>query len=263
MTRSPSRGPGGIEICSFSWRFSADSGFGDELVVRGDARLALGLAGAGRHAHPLELALRACGGASRRPSPPARAAAPSVRASSCSCPPTGCRSRGRARGSSPRRCRGSSGRASPRRRCRGTPAGGVRATRPISASRWFVGSSSSKQIGLAEQQAAQRDPAALATAQLRRRRRRRAGSRSASIAISSWRSRSQPLTRVDLVLELRLLGEQLVEVGVGLAHRVADLLEAVEQALRVRDAVDDVAEHVLRRVELRLLRQVADREARA
>ena len=58
------------------------------------------------------------------------------------------------------------------------------------------------------------------------------------------------MTRVDLVLQLRLLGEQLVEVGVGLAHRVADLFEAVEQTLRLRDAVDDVAEHVLVGVEL-------------
>ena len=33
-------------------------GFGDELVVRRDARLALGLAGAGREPHPLELALQ-------------------------------------------------------------------------------------------------------------------------------------------------------------------------------------------------------------
>ena len=43
-----------------------------------------------------------------------------------------------------------------------------------------------------------------------------------------------PVDRVDLVLELGLLGEQLVEVGVGLAHRVADLLEPIEQALGVR-----------------------------
>ena len=65
------------------------------------------------------------------------------------------------------------------------------------------------------------------------------------------------------VLQLGLLGEQLVEVGVGLAHRVAHLFEPVEQALRVRDAVGDVAEHVLGRVEVRLLRQEPDGEARA
>ena len=89
------------------------------------------------------------------------------------------------------------------------------------------------------------------------------GRRSASIAISSWRSRSQPFTASISVLQLGLLGEQLVEVGVGLAHRVAHLLEAVEEALGVRDAVGDVAEHVLVGVEARLLRQEPDGEARA
>ena len=75
--------------------------------------------------------------------------------------------RGRARGSSPRRCRGSSGRASPRRRCRGTPAGAVRATRPIrrrggsSARRAAAGRASTSS------KPAQRDPAALTTGQLR------------------------------------------------------------------------------------------------
>ena len=148
MTRSPRRGPGGIEICSLSWRFSAASASATSLSYALMRALPLACRARGAMPHPFELALRACGGASRRPSPPPRAAAPSARASSCSCLPTGCRARGRARGSSPRRCRGSSGRGSPRRRCRGTPAGGVRARQPISASRWLVGSSSSSRSGL-------------------------------------------------------------------------------------------------------------------
>ena len=39
---------------------------------------------------------------------------------------------------------------------------------------------------------------------------------------------------VDPVLQLGLLGEQLVEVGIGLAHRGADLVEAVEERLARR-----------------------------
>ena len=62
---------------------------------------------------------------------------------------------------------------------------------------------------------------------------------------------------VDLVLQLGLLSEELVEVGVGLTHRVAHVFEPVEQAFGVRHAVGDVPEHVLGRVELRFLGQVA------
>ena len=112
-----------------------------------------------------------------------------------------------------------------------------------------------------EQQPAQRDPAALAAGA--------ASSTSASRRREPERvHRDLELTievptahGVDLVLQLGLLGEQLVEVGVGLAHRVAHLLEAVEETLGVRDTVGDVAEHVLALVELRLLREVADAEA--
>ena len=67
---------------------------------------------------------------------------------------------------------------------------------------------------------------------------------------------------VDLVLELGLLGEQGVEIGVGIAEGRADLVEPVDEGHRLGDAVGDVAEHVLGGVEGRLLRQEADREAR-
>ena len=56
-TRSPSRGPGGIEICNFVFAALGRLGLGDELFVRGDTSLALGLAGARRHADPFQLAL--------------------------------------------------------------------------------------------------------------------------------------------------------------------------------------------------------------
>src|SRR5262249_44521858 len=63
--------------------------------------------------------------------PPRRPAAPaSARARRSSCPATGCRGRGPARGSSRRRCRGSSGRGSPPPPSPGTPAGTARARPP-------------------------------------------------------------------------------------------------------------------------------------
>src|SRR3954447_12760316 len=63
---------------------------------------------------------------------------------------------------------------------------------------------------------------------------------------------------IDRVLHLRLLGEQRVEVGVGLRERGADLVEAVEQVAQRGDAVLDVAAHVLGRIELRLLLEQTD-----
>ena len=64
-------------------------------------------------------------------SPHPRDACASARATSCSCPGRECPPRGRARGSSPRRCRGNTGHGSPRRRILGTRRGGARANRPI------------------------------------------------------------------------------------------------------------------------------------
>ena len=60
---------------------------------------------------------------------------------------------------------------------------------------------------------------------------------------------------LDLVLQPR----HLVRGLVGIVHR--ELVVAVEDRLLVRDAEHDVAAHVERRVELRLLRQVADPRA--
>ena len=98
-----------------------------------------------------------------------------------------------------------------------------------------------QQVGFRQEQPAQRDPPALAAGQLRDvgvgRREPQRVHRDLELTIEV-----PTVDRVDLVLELGLFGEQLVEVGVGLAHRVADLLEPIEQALRVRDAVGHVPE---------------------
>ena len=57
MTVSPRRGPGGIAISSLFAGVALGLGLGLQLVVGGQPGLALRLAGLGRHAHPLELAL--------------------------------------------------------------------------------------------------------------------------------------------------------------------------------------------------------------
>jgi hypothetical protein len=63
---------------------------------------------------------------------------------------------------------------------------------------------------------------------------------------------------VDPVLHLCLLGEQGVEVGVRLGEGGGDRVEAVEQVAQLPDAVLDVAAHVLRGIEVGLLREKAD-----
>ena len=66
---------------------------------------------------------------------------------------------------------------------------------------------------------------------------------------------------VDAVLQLGLLGEELVEVGVGGAHRLADLLVTVEQRPDLGHPFGDVAEYVLGGVERRFLGEEAHAEA--
>ena len=67
---------------------------------------------------------------------------------------------------------------------------------------------------------------------------------------------------VDLVLHLRLLGQQRVEVGVGLGEPRRDLVETVEQVAQLPHAVLDVLAHGLRSVELGLLLEQADARVR-
>jgi hypothetical protein len=66
---------------------------------------------------------------------------------------------------------------------------------------------------------------------------------------------------IDLVLQLRLLGQQGVHVGVRLGEGGADLLVARHEVGHGGHAQHDVAEDVERRVEHRLLGEVAHREA--
>ena len=67
---------------------------------------------------------------------------------------------------------------------------------------------------------------------------------------------------VDPVLQRRLLGADRVVVGVRIGPFGHHGVVLVEERLHAGDAVHDVALDVLRGIELRLLAQVADREAR-
>jgi hypothetical protein len=65
--------PTGMVISSLSGPALGGLGLLEQLVVGGEAGLALGLAGLGRHAHPLELAGLRCAGGSLPASPPGEA----------------------------------------------------------------------------------------------------------------------------------------------------------------------------------------------
>ena len=67
--------------------------------------------------------------------------------------------------------------------------------------------------------------------------------------------------RVDLVLQVCLLFEEGIEVGVRIGEPGTDLVETVDEGFALGDAVRDVAEHVLFRIELRLLGEEPDGEA--
>ena len=117
-----------------------------------------------------------------------------------------------------------------------------------------------QQVGRQQQQAAQRDAAAFAARQ-----RRDVGiSRRAAQRVHrevEARIEVPRVGRVDAVLQLRLLVEHLVHL-LGrhlLAELHVDGVVAFEQRLDLGDAFLDVAAHVLRGIELRFLRQVADR----
>jgi len=70
------------------------------------------------------------------------------------------------------------------------------------------------------------------------------------MAMSKVRSRSMPPARS--CPGARLFGEQLVEVGIGVAHGGADVIEPVDERL-VAAPVGDVAGDILARIELGLL----------
>ena len=119
-----------------------------------------------------------------------------------------------------------------------------------------------QQVGLLEQQLAERDAALLAAGELRdvgvAGRQIHRVHRDFDLAIEF-----PGVAVVDLVLHDRLAVHQLFHrVGVGhLAELVAELLELLEQGPRPGDRFFDVAADVLVGVELRLLREQADGEA--
>ena len=118
-------------------------------------------------------------------------------------------------------------------------------------------------VGTLEQHAAERHAPPLAARQLGRRRRRRAGSRSASIAISSVRSRSQPLAASIASCSLPCSSSSL-SISPGFRSSPSFRFTSsnrVEQALRVRHRQLDVSQHVLGRIQRGLLGQVADADA--
>ena len=115
-----------------------------------------------------------------------------------------------------------------------------------------------QQVGLLQQQPAQRHAPALAAGELARPSASPGGQRSASIAISTVRSRSQAsaasiFSCSSACSAISCSISSAVDV---LAEPGADLVEAVEQRHRRRQPIEHVALHVLAGIELRLL--VAD-----
>ena len=114
-----------------------------------------------------------------------------------------------------------------------------------------------QQVRLLEQQLAQRHTAALATGEHGDVRvRRRAAQRVHRLL--ELRVELPRVGVVDGFLQLAHLGQQRVEVGVGLGHQAADLVEAVDLGLDVGHGLLDVAEDRLLLVERRLLLKDAD-----
>ena len=115
-------------------------------------------------------------------------------------------------------------------------------------------------VGLAEQQPAERHAALLAARQLldvgvaRRAAQRVHGDLDRAAEVPA-------VAGVDLLLQLGLLGDQLVHVGVGVGEGVRHLLEARQHPGHLAGAVHDVAQNVLLGVELGLLLEQADLDA--
>ncbi len=118
-----------------------------------------------------------------------------------------------------------------------------------------------KQVGRREEQPAEGDAAALAAGQ--RRHLALAVRQPQRVHRAVERLLEAPGVRaVDPLLDVRLLCEERVEVGVGLGKRGRDGVEAVEEVAQRAHAVLDVPADVLRGIELGLLREVADRRLR-
>ena len=117
-----------------------------------------------------------------------------------------------------------------------------------------------QQVGVAEEESGECDAALLPAGQLRDvgvvGRAAQGVHRDVDVALEV-----PGIGRGDLVLEGRLLGTDLLVVGVGVGPGGHDRVVLVDEGLDLGDAVHDVALDVLGRVELGLLAQVADGEA--
>jgi hypothetical protein len=115
-----------------------------------------------------------------------------------------------------------------------------------------------QQVRLLEQQPAEGDAPALAARQVLHGG-VGGGQRRASIAVSSVRSSSQPVDRLDLLLDLGLLLEELLHlVGLErLGEAVADPVERIEERLDLPHPFLDHLQHGLVGIELGLLVEVA------
>ena len=118
-----------------------------------------------------------------------------------------------------------------------------------------------EQVGLGQEQPAQRHPPSLAARER------------ADVGITRWEA--ERIHRdlegavelpgaggIDLGLQVGLLGQQGVDVGLGIAEGGAHLVVAVDQLLGLAHTIGHIAGDVLGLVELGLLRQVPHREAR-
>ncbi len=119
-----------------------------------------------------------------------------------------------------------------------------------------------QEVGLLEQQLAQRHATPLAARQDRH-----VGVRRGAVqGVHRLLELGVEIPRaevVDLLLEDAHLGHERIEVRLRIGHQLGDLVVPVEQRLGLGHAVLDVAQDVLGLVELRLLGEDADRVARA
>ena len=234
---------------TFSARRSAGLGLGHELVVGGDARLALALPGARRHADPLELALeRGLAGAVRlllggqarllllEPGGVVALPGDARAAVELEDPAGHVVEEVAVVGHGHDRAR-------------------VHLERPLEPGHGLgvevVGRLvEQEQVGLGQQQPAQGHPPSLAPRErahvgvARREAERVHGDLEGAVELPGAGG-------VDLGLQLGLLGEQRVDVGIGITEGGAHLVVAVDQLLGLADALGDVPGDVLGFVELR------------
>ena len=119
-----------------------------------------------------------------------------------------------------------------------------------------------QQVGRGEEEPAERDPAPLAAGE---RRHVAVGFRKAERVHRAVERRVEApdVVPVDLVLDGRLLGQERIEVDVGLGEARRDLVEAVEQVAHRSHPVLDVLADGPARVEIGLLGEESDRRVRS